>query len=306
MKDFFKIFLSLCALVAAFVIGKGYGEKTYLESDEYKKIAQTRDELDFTKNEIENAKAKLQNIVDAGDKQKTDELLGKLLDVFLTDLGLRIQNKELILKNAQLQAAAVAPKPAPPPIAINPPKDVKTDRAIEKLKKEEQNAEKLLAKMKSNEWMVLNADSKQEVLKDLDKVIIKNIQDGMFDDEIETIQCEKYVGDYRGPATSVTDQALGSFKFLMKRTSIGGGNLYTGNMEWTGDAFNTVTGKITNGCGHKIRGLDGRFFFLENGRYVQVYKLVQSGGLAGNIYEKLPNGATNRLAKFYLTRTDKF
>ena len=49
-----------------------------------------------------------------------------------------------------------------------------------KLKREEKNAEKLLAKMKSNEWMVLNADSKQEVLKDLDKVIIKNIQDDQF------------------------------------------------------------------------------------------------------------------------------
>ena len=104
MKDFFKIFLSLCVLVTAFVVGKGYGEKTFLESDEYKKIAQTRDELDFTKNEIENAKAKLQNIVDAADKEKTDELFGKLFDVFLTDLGLRIQNKELILKNAQLAA----------------------------------------------------------------------------------------------------------------------------------------------------------------------------------------------------------
>ena len=45
------------------MIGRGFGEKAFLESEEYKKIIAGRDELDYTRSELENIKTKLQNVV---------------------------------------------------------------------------------------------------------------------------------------------------------------------------------------------------------------------------------------------------
>ena len=291
-------------MVGAFLVGKSYGEKTYLESEEYKKIAAAREELDYAKYELEKATAKLQNIVDGADKKKTDQLLADILQVFLADLGLRIQNKEAILKQAQLTATpapVVAQTQQPPP----PPRIL--EKAVDKLKKEDEKLAELQKKLQINEEMLLEDKSPNQIMKDLDKVVLKSLANGSLDDVIERVQCEKFLGDYRGSVRGIGEEALGTFQFSLKGMDVAVGILYKGEMNWYNQG-NAVHGAIANGCGHKLIGLQGRVFILDGGRYAQLYVSTNAGGskMYGNVYDMLPNHTFKRFGKFILSRTDKF
>jgi hypothetical protein len=300
MGDFVKIFLGICALAAAFLVGKGHGEKSYLESEEYKKIAAAKEDLDFSKGELENAKAKLQNIIDRGGNQKTDELLGQILQVFLADLGIQIQNKELILKQAQMCAAnntAVAEPAKPAP--------VKTQVVENTESKQTKKPIVSVGQFKSNEWMLANSSGGNDTLRTLDKLVIKNLN-GYLSLTTPTVEgCEGYVGVYSGNIKGeANNNNMGSLSFDLKQSK--STDSYNGKIAWYNDPNPPLTQMINDSCGRKAKDLAGRIFSLSEQRYVQIYQLEALNQMAGNFYEVLPNGTTKRVGKFVLRRTDKF
>ena len=301
MGDFVKIFFGICALAVAFVVGKGHGEKTYLESDEYKKIAAIKEELNFSKGEFENAKAKLKNIIDRGQNQKTDELLGQILQVFLADLGIQIQNKELILKQAQMcsaEKASVVQKVAP---AQTLPQ---TQNLTAEAKRDKKPIVKL-GQFKSNEWMLANSSGGSDTLRALDKLVIKNLNGYLSQTTPSNDGCEGLLGAYRGNIKGeANNNNMGSLSFDLKQNE--SANSYKGKIAWFNDPNPPLTQMINEACGRKAKDLAGRIFTLSEQRYVQVYQLEAHQQMAGNFYEVLPNGTTKRVGKFVLKRTDKF
>ena len=304
MGDFVKIFFVICGLAIAFVVGKGHGEKSYLESEDYKKIAAIKEELDFSKGELENAKAKLQNIVDRGSNQKTDELLGQILQVFLADLGIQIQNKDLLLKQAQMcsaaSAAVAAAKPAPAPKTEN-----KSSNDEEAEVKPTKKSIVSVGQFKSNEWMLANSNGGNDTLRTLDKLVIKNLNGYLSQTAPTNDGCEGFLGAYRGNIKDdASNRNMGSLSFDLKQSE--STQAYNGKIAWFNDPNPSLTQMINDSCGRKAKDLAGRIFGLSEQRYVQIYQIEAKNLMAGNFYEVLPNGTTKRVGKFVLKRTDKF
>lgn len=303
MGDFVKIFFGICALAIAFVVGKGHGEKSYLESEDYKKIAGVKEELEFSKGELENAKAKLQNIVDRGSNQKTDELLGQILQVFLADLGIQIQNKELILKQAQMcsasNAAVAAAKPGSALRTENKPSSAEEAEA-----KTTKKSIVSVGQFKSNEWMLANSNGGNDTLRTLDKLVIKNLNGYLSQTAPTNDGCEGFLGVYSG---NIKDDAnnrnMGSISFDLKQSE---NQTFTGKIAWFNYPNPPLTQMINESCGRKAKDLAGRIFNLSEQRYVQIYQIESKNLMAGNFYEVLPMGTTKRVGKFVLKRTDKF
>lgn len=299
MSDFVKIFLFISAVVSAFLFGRGYGERTYRQSSEYKEFAKAKEELGYANNELENAKAKLQNIVDSADTKKTDELLGQILQVFLADLGLRIQNREAILKSAQNYS--------PPQLNVSPP--IPKAEVVAEAVKNEQPAPKNTSqsKFKSSEWMLQNAESERQALRSLKKLELKKMSNVSLELNGSTSECTNFLGTYRGSIIDDSNKRFGSLIFNLREKSLEGAQGYSGTINWyNAENGNPLSQKVENGCGKKITGLEGRIFDLADNRVIQVYKLSNLGKLGGIFYEVLPNGATNRLGSFVLGRTDIF
>lgn len=298
MKDFIKIFVGISLLAVAFMLGSNYGEKIYRESAEYKNFIRASEELNFAKSELENVKAKLQNITDQAETKKTDELLAQILHVFLTDLGLRIQNQEAILKQAQqLQ----------PPALPTPPEDKKIAKTEEKIEARKQNDTKInLRKFKTFEWMVQNSSGGTSVLRDLKKVQIKNLNSFLeHADYADTEGCEQLLGVYKGLVKDINNKKYGAVEFELKTGQVNNGTEFYGKAAWYYNG-RASSEKINNNCGKKLTGLDGRIFSLARDKYIQIYKLSGANMVAGNFYKTLPNGTTMFIGSFSLGRVDRF
>ena len=311
MGDFIKIFISVMALVSAFLFGRNYGEKAYLDSTDYKAIIAARQELDYAKAELEDTKAKLQNIMDRAETQKTDELLSQLMNVFLVDLGLRVQNKELILKNAQMTAANPAPILALKPAIEKIKQDVATEEKNNAKEQEKISAAQSKAhrQFKTYEWMLSQSGGGSETLRSLDKVVIKNLNAYLSAAGTEKVECESLLGAYSGGVKDINNRDFGSMKFDLKQAADKAGNPtdgYQGKIAWYNDPNAPLTQQINNTCGRKVKGTDGRIFSLADDRYVQIYQLTNTKTIAGNFYEVLPGGTTKRLGKFELRPVGRF
>lgn len=299
MGDFVKIFFVLCAIVAAFFIGKGYGEQTYLASEDYKNIAKTKEELEYAKGELENAKAKLQNIMDRGDKEKTDELLSQILQVFLADLGLQIQNRDLIIQQAKAgnqNSSAVVPAPKEEPqITI-------AEIAIQKIKESERREAKELQRFQDLEKNLLSSSQPQN---QLDKVSIKDLKKWMAKANPEMGECEPFLGRFRGDLIGVTKRRQGSIFFELGLAQ----NLFSGMISWLNSPNPPISTNINGTCGLKIPRISARFFTLSDNRYLQVYPGGFTAGsepkktLGGILYEILPAGSTQKIGTFWIKKS---
>lgn len=298
MKDFIKIFLGISALVAAFMFGSNYGEKTYNESSAHRNLVKATEELNIARADLENVKTKLQNITDRADTKKTDELLAQILHVFLTDLGLTIQNRDAILKQAQQTQAppapAIATKNETPPVN-------------EEAEQSKAGAAKLnINKLKSYEWMVQNSGGGENTIRDLKKVEIKNLNAYLKQaDYQDGSDCEQLLGVYKGSVKNINLKNFGSLEFELKIGQTKMREELYGKTAWYFKE-NSISEKIDNNCGKKIKGLGGRIFNLAADKYIQIYKLNNSEKTAGNFYEVLPNGTSKVVGSFVLNRVDRF
>jgi hypothetical protein len=304
VKDFFKIFFFISGLVIAFAVGKNYGKKSLLESQDLKNISIEKEELAYEKADIANAKAKLQNILDQGATKKTDEILGQILQVFLADLGLQIQNKDLILKQAELCAKE-------PTAQIKAENQVieKTSEEVVREIRPQTKENKNQGQFKSNEFLVLNSKGGKDTLRRLDKVIVRDLNSFLSKTSAELESCDQFLGEFKGPIFSETNEKMGSLSFKLKyksgEESLEFKNL-RGEISWFNSPNPPLSQNINESCGRKAHNLAGRIFSLTENRYVQIYKIEGTQQLAGNFYEVMRLGTTKRIGKFVLKRTDRF
>jgi hypothetical protein len=295
-------------MAAAFFVGKGYGEQTFFASDSYKEIAKTKEELNYTRSELENAKVKLQNIVNNADRQKTDELLAQILQVFLADLGLQIQNRELILQQAK-NSASVTSVPAEKPIEKPSQPEIKapntetqasaaTDSNLQtesQKTKAQLDAEKRLRQLKSDEWMLLNSEFSRKLL---DKVTIKNMSSFIAAANPVVDDCQGYLGRFRGDFRAVDGTRQGSIIFELGDLN---GTL-GGKISWVKAPAPTISTMLSGSCGLRNKDLLARIFTLSDSLYLQMYPINESRELTGNIYEKLPVGNARKIGSFRIRK----
>jgi hypothetical protein len=311
VKDFLKIFFGISALVTAFIIGRGYGEKSFKESEEYRSFIKSNEDLNFTKNEIENVKAKLQNITDGAENKKTDELLGQILTVFLNDLGLTLQNKEAILKQAQeIKSAAVHTKTAATAAAAasetEEPKKLREELKALKEQKKWTNLD--LGKYKSTEWILQNATSDRQVKEQLTKVRIKNMNSFLAGTTNgDEAQINVFMGEYRGKFEYIDGTRAGSLKMKFSKTTKEGATLAVEIGMFGADGKTTSSETITpGGFGMRQAELEGVVTKWQDTSFFHFYKLKNKNQIAGNLYQSLPNGATTTIGSYILSRVDKF
>lgn len=302
MKDFLKIFGVLCLIVAAFAMGRNYGEKSLQDSTQYQAFLKDQVACQFDKNQYENLKAKFQNVVDGASTKKTEELLGQILQIFLADLGLRIQNQQAFLK---IQSCT-PPEPAtvPPVIPALAPQPAPL---AEKKSPRERAAVADIKKFHSYEWMLTNSGSASEVQSNLKNVEIKNIDPFLKSTTPATPQqMESIYGSYRG---RVFDQSKNEFATLAIEINLrqeSEKTLLTGSIKMFKNGKETVGHRFTTSqLGYAINGSSG--FIIDSGNhYYQVYKITGTQQIAGYFYERLPNGTTNTIGAFTLNRVDQF
>ncbi len=290
MNDFFKIFVILSSLVAAFLFGRNYGEKTFRDSEEYQSFLKNKISSDFNKNEFENLRAKFQNIVDGAATKKTDELLAQLLQVFTDDLGLKIENQRDFLK---IQPAAAQP------ITLSP--------LIEKKSPREHAAVADAKKFHSYEWMLANSSSTEEALRNLKNVEIKSMDPFLKTATPATPQqMESIYGSYRGRLYDVTSKAYATIVIEINPQIKDEKTFLTGTIKMFKDGKETAANEFnTAQLGYAINSSSGFIIDLDN-HYYQLYKVAATHQLAGFFYERLPQGTTNTIGHFALNRVDQF
>ena len=154
--------------------------------------------------------------------------------------------------------------------------------------------------------MVQNSTGGKNTLRDLKKVEIKNLNSYLRQaTDLDTSECEDLLGVYKGSVKNIEDKNFGSLEFELKAGQTPKEQDLYGKTAWY---FNesSISEKIANNCGRKIKGLGGRVFNLSPDKYIQIYKLNNAEKTAGNFYEVLPNGTTKVLGSFILNRVDRF
>ncbi len=308
MSDFLKIFFILCGFVAAFVFGRNYGEKTITESKEYIKMRSDSAETEKTAAELAAIKNKFQDLLDSSDLKKADEVLSKIMTVFLADLSLHLsadKEKDLSVGKAQcapgLQAQTkTAPQQKTPDEAKQP---TPVDNEASAAKSNSQNA-----KYKSNEWLLVNSRDDSEIRRNLKKIELKDI-DTYLKGSPETWfnDSEKYFGSYKGRIIDINNKEYGLLSINLKPTkNKNGKNEITGEIEifknGKRESHSTFSGP---NFGYSPIGSSGTVYSLGEGR-LQIYSIQDSGRLAGYFYEHLPNGTTKTIGTFILNRVDRF
>lgn len=294
MKDFFKIFFILCGFVGAFLYGRNYGEQTFKQSEEYLKFVKAKDEQSFLKSDIENAKAKLQNIIDSTENKKSDEILSQILQVFLIDLGLKVHNQKLLKENTVI-APAIPAQTA----------ETTNSQSIEP----EQKAPKAFdyKKLKSYEWILLNAQGSEDVAGNLKNLEVKNMDSYMAAATGTRPQDEAQLfGSYRGRIMDVTNKEYGTFSFEIVPWTEEGKDQFKGSIKLFRNGRQESTNNFSGtGLGYRFENSSGIVINFGN-NYYQLYKIPQTQQIAGFYYERLVNGTTKTIGSFVLNRVDQF
>lgn len=309
MKDFLKILFVLVAIVIAFVSGRNYGETSVLESKDYKETKSHIADNARSDEELRLMKEKFQTLLDSADLKKADEVYGKMMTLFLVDLGLRVseqQQKDLDTGKAQLALCS----PSSTPAATAKTKEKIEEAPVEAPKTHvEENKTPRFSKLnsgrfKSTEWTLVNSSSNEEILRNLEKVKLTDI-DSFLKGAPETpfADLQKYYGTFRGRVSAVDGSNYGSLV-----VQIGPGekaNNVTGEVKLYRNGNNESTSNFTsNSWGYTPLGYQGNMVSM-GGRFLQIYKIENADKMAGNFYERLPNGTTKLIGSFVLSRTDR-
>lgn len=308
MKDFLKILFVLVAIVIAFVSGRNYGETSILESKDYKETKSNLADNARSDEELRLMKEKFQNLLDSADLKKADEVYGKMMTLFLVDLGLRIseqQQKDLdagkaqlaICSPAQTNTAAKEKEKHTEAVAEAP----KTEEIIEKAPR----FSKLnTGRFKSTEWTLVNSSSSEEILRNLEKVKLTDI-DAFLKGAPQTSghDLQKYFGTFRGKVSAVDGSDYGSLVIAIGPAEKA--NNVTGEVKFFRQGkVQSNSAFTTDVWGYKPEGYQGNMVSMGD-RYLQLYKIENTDKMAGNFYERLPNGTTKLIGSFVLNRTDR-
>ena len=306
MSDFIKIFLVLCGIASAFVFGRSYGEKTILESKEYLKMQSESKSATDAEAQISNLKQKVQNLLDSSDLKKSEEILSQVMTLFLADLGLHLSDQQQ--KDFDLGKQLCVQSKQEPRSAQLPEKPILEKVEQPRPSTGSSNRQQGLNKYKAKEWFVTNAQNEHDVLQNLKKLEIKDL-DVYLKNAPETswAKSEKFFGSYRGRITDITNKDYGLLIVELKQIQNskneprikGKIEIYRGTKQESEGSF------TTSNFGYGPPELLGTVVNVGQ-RYLQIYALESESKLAGLLYERLPNGTTKTTGTFILNRVDRF
>lgn len=307
MRDFLKIFFILCCLVAAFVFGRSYGEKTITESKEYIKMRSDAANTEKAESELSGLKTKFQELIDSSDLKKADEVLSKIMTVFLADLSLHLsEEKEKDLSAGKALCAAQPPQQLQ---TVNKKIEIQkpTPQESEAFKKENKFA-KGAAKYKSLEWILTNSNSDFELKRNLKLLELKDLDTFLKNAPQTSLKdAEKFLGSYRGSVSDVTGKNYAMLVIELRPIkNAKNENEVKGKIEFYRNNKLESSGNFTDDhLGYGPAGFLGTILTL-GARQLQIYSVDSSQKIAGYIYERLPNGTTKTEGSFVLNRVDKF
>lgn len=308
LKDFLKILFVLLAIVIAFVSGRNYGETAITESKEYKDQKSLLSDNARSEAELRLMKEKIQTLLDSADLKKADEVYGKMMTLFLVDLGLRIteqQQKDLDTGKAQLSVCSPLVKNSAG-IKEKLPEELPKPQFEEvKVVKDPKFSHLAMGRFKSTEWTLVNSTSNAEILRNLEKVKLTDI-DSFLKGAPETpfADLQKYYGTFRGKVSAVDGSNYGSLVVAIGPAT-DKNNHVSGEVKLYRNGNNESTSNFTsNTWGYTPSGFQGNMVSM-GGRFLQIYKIENADKLAGNFYERLPNGTTKIIGSFVLNRTDR-
>lgn len=308
MKDFLKILFVLVAIVTAFVFGRNYGEQSIFESKEFKDNKSSQEENARAEEELKLMKDKFQLLLDSADLKKADEVYGKMMTLFLVDLGLRIsdqQQKDLDTGKTQLLACAAQAGLASAIMPVAPAQVSAPKTLTEETRKVARFSHLAPGRFKSTEWILVNSASNSEIKASLEKLKLTDI-DAFLKNAPETSAAEvqKYFGTFRGRVSAVDGSNYGSL-VIMIGSVLGKENTVTGSVKLYRQGNLESDSRFTSvNWGFTPTGYQGNLVAIET-RFLQIYKLESSDKIAGNFYERLPNGTTKHIGSFVLNRTDR-
>ncbi len=308
MKDFLKIFLVLCSIVAAFFFGRSYGEQTKTESSEFKNLKSDSFNNQNAQEELKNLKEKFQKLLDSSDLKKSDEVLGKIMTIFLADLSLQLTADQQ--KDIEIGKIACVSKSPEPVVAIKTelkseimtnPKHEDEEPVIEVKKSGIKNE----GKFKAAEFQIIESEDISSIQKALSQLELKkldSILDGAPHSSFE--QSKKFFGSYRGSIIDVTGNVYGTIIMDIKNTPADKSPIAgTIRMFKDGKAISTSTFSSTE-LGFTSEKFKATIVPFGPNRYLQIYKTEALQKIAGIMYESLPNKTTNTIGRFILSRTD--
>lgn len=291
MKDFIKIFIILVIIVSAFLTGRNYGEKTVVETTDYKTMSSAEQRISQTETELNNIKEKFQNLLDQNDLSKKEDMYSKMMTFLLVDLGLRLtEEKQKEYNNAIKNVEVVAKR-----------------EVAQIIPKEKKWSKHSASKFKSYEWMLQNTQTDLEARKILKDLEIKDL-DSLLKDATTTSEQkgEKLFGTYRGKIFGVDQKEYGSLVVSLKEKL---SEVESDKKGLEGDVKIYRQGQsigssefAQNNLGLTPLGTEG-IIIEAGGRYYQFYKIENSQKLGGYFYERLTNGTTKTIGSFLLTQT---
>lgn len=308
MKDFLKIFVVLCAVVGAFFFGRNYGEETKAESSEFKNLKSDNFNNKNAQEELVNLKEKFQKLLDSSDLKKSDEILGKIMTIFLADLSLQLtEGQQKDLEIGKLACVTKLPDPAvavkteiKPEIKPNP-KHEDEEPLVETKKSGIKNE----GKFKAAEFEILEAQTSEDMaraLKNLELKKIDSLLDGAPNSTFQ--QSKKFFGTYRGTILDSTGKVYGTMILDIKNTPAakspitGSFKLFKDGQESVGSDFST------DSLGYSPEKYGATVVQMGSRGYIQIYKAESIQKIAGIYYERLPNGTSKTIGTFILSRTD--
>jgi len=307
MKDFIKIFVFLLVVVIAFVFGRNYGERTIVESEEFKTNRDAQERLLKTEAELKLIKDKFQNLLDSSDLKKADDVFTKIMTMFLVDLGLRISEE----KQNDLDVGKAALIKCTPELTNKNTSKMQTLSTEKQLTAKETNKEKKwskteIKKFKTKEWLLLNSNSESAIKNNLNFLNITNIDEYLRGaSALSFAESEQYVGVYRGKIIDVSNKEYGSLIIEIKPDAVQQNQIIgsikvfrQGNVEVSNSFKSTTFGLKPNDYSGVVINANDRFF--------QIYKINNLEKMAGFFYERLPNGTSKTIGSFILSRTDRF
>lgn len=309
MSDFLKIFFILCGLVTAFVFGRNYGEKTITESKDYIKMRSNSAQTEATETEISALKAKFQNLLDSADLKKADEVLSKIMTIFLADLSLHISEEKE--KDFAYGKAQCVPKSSLASVQrTNAPSAADKEEFVSarEEKKNEAKEARVNAKYKALEWTLINSQSDFEIRKNLKKIELKDLDTYLKDAPTTDIKkAEAFFGSYRGRVLDINQKDYGMLILeLQAGKNDKSEDIIKGKMEFYRDGNRESNSTFTSThFGYSPTGSPGTVYTLGS-RQLHIYKIENTQKLAGYFYERLPNGTTKTIGTFVLNRVDQF
>ena len=278
-----------------------------MESKEYIKMRSDSASTEKSEGEIAALKKKFQDLLDSTDLKKADEVLSKIMTIFLADLSLHLSaDKEKDLSAGKLQCA-VGTEPVKPIDNTSPPKLTANQiTAAEEKAVDKSNSQ--IAKFKSSEWLLVNSRSDSEIKRNLKKIELKDFDTYLKGAPETSFQdSEKYLGSYKGRVLDINNIQYGLLSINLKQIKNDKNEVgLSGLIEFFKNGKKQGGGSFTSqNFGYSPVGFSGTMYSMGS-LQLQIYAIDNSRRLAGYMYERLPNGTTTTIGTFILNRVDQF